>query len=118
MPFTPPGQTTPLSSGGPVVGAGSGRCLDVPNPSHVNGAQVQLRNCSGRTSQQWARIDAGELARVRAKCLDAEASGPAPGTRTVIWDCHGGQPWSFLPAMVAVKTKAWSRPSGPAISRT
>ena len=25
------------------------------------------------------------------KCLDAEASGTSPGTRAVIWDCHGGQ---------------------------
>ncbi|MEU0387697.1 RICIN domain-containing protein [Streptomyces chartreusis] len=30
------------------------------------------------------------------KCLDAEASGTSPGTRVVIWDCHGGsnQRWN------------------------
>ncbi|MFJ4977916.1 RICIN domain-containing protein [Streptomyces coeruleorubidus] len=33
----------------------------------------------------------GNLRKYGAKCLDAEASGPAPGTRTMIWDCHGGQ---------------------------
>ncbi|MFJ4977915.1 RICIN domain-containing protein [Streptomyces coeruleorubidus] len=59
-PYTPPGQTTPPPSGGPVVGAG--RCLDVPDLSHANGAQVQLRNCSGDTSQQWVRPRRGTCA--------------------------------------------------------
>ncbi|MFJ8085256.1 RICIN domain-containing protein [Streptomyces sp. NPDC096205] len=89
-PYIPPGGTTPPPSAGSVVGAGSGRCLDVPNSSQTNGIQVQLWDCLGSTGQKWARTDAGKLRVYGTKCLDAEASGTAPGTRVVIWDCHGG----------------------------
>ncbi|MDX5570177.1 ricin-type beta-trefoil lectin domain protein [Streptomyces sp. ID05-04B] len=85
------GTTPPPTTGGQVVGAPSGRCLDVLNSSQTNGAQTQLWDCADRTSQKWARTDAGELRVYGDKCLDAEASGTSPGTRAVIWDCHGGQ---------------------------
>jgi len=89
-PYVPPGGTTPPPSGGQIVGAASGRCLDVPNSSQTNGTQPQLWDCADSANQKWTRTDAGEL-RVGGKCLDAEASGTSPGTRAVIWDCHGGQ---------------------------
>lgn len=91
-PYVPPGDTTPQPpSGGQVVGAGSGRCLDMPNSSRTNGTQVQLWDCSDRSGQKWTRTDAGELRVYGNKCLDAEASGTSAGTRVVIWDCHSGQ---------------------------
>lgn len=90
-PYIPPGGTTPPPAGGPVVGTGSGRCLDVPSTSQTNGAQVRLWDCSNGTNQQWTRTDAGERRVYGGKCLDAEASGTSPGTRGVVWDCHGGQ---------------------------
>jgi hypothetical protein len=33
------------------------------------------------------------------KCLDAEGASTAPGTRAIIWDCHGGtnQHWNVNP---------------------
>ncbi|MEU1321071.1 poly(ethylene terephthalate) hydrolase family protein [Streptomyces tibetensis] len=97
-PYVPPGGTTPEPpSGTKVVGAGSGRCLDVPNSSQTNGTQVQLWDCLDRAGQKWTRTAAGELRVYGGKCLDAEASGTSPGTRAVIWDCHGGQNqrWEF-----------------------
>jgi hypothetical protein len=97
-PYVPPGGTTPPPAGtGQVVGAGSGRCLDVPNSSQTNGTQLQLRDCAGGTNQKWARTDAGELRVYGTKCLDAEASGTSAGTRAVVWDCHGGpnQKWNI-----------------------
>ncbi|MDQ0936623.1 poly(ethylene terephthalate) hydrolase family protein [Streptomyces turgidiscabies] len=90
-PYVPPGGTTPPPSGGQIVGAASGRCLDVPNSSQTNGTQPQLWDCADSTNQKWTRTDAGELRVLGGKCLDAEASGTSPGTRAVIWDCHGGQ---------------------------
>jgi dienelactone hydrolase len=90
-PYVPPGGTTPQPSGGKVVGAASGRCLDVPNSSQTNGTQVQLWDCLDRAGQKWTRTDAGELRVYGGKCLDAEASGTSPGTRAVIRDCRGGQ---------------------------
>ena len=90
-PYVPPGGTTTPPSGGQIVSAGSGRCLDVANSSQANGAQGQLSDCADRPGQKWARTDAGELRVYGAKCLDAEASGTSAGTRVVIWDCHGRQ---------------------------
>ncbi|PTH85763.1 lipase [Streptomyces sp. A244] len=90
-PYVPPGGTTPHPGGGKVVGAASGRCLDVPDSSQSNGTQVQLWDCLDRPGQKWTRTDAGELRVHGGKCLDAEASGTSPGTRAVVWDCHGGQ---------------------------
>ncbi|WP_327749143.1 ricin-type beta-trefoil lectin domain protein [Streptomyces europaeiscabiei] len=90
-PYVPPGGTTTPPSSGQIVGAGSGRCLDVPNASQTNGTQVQLWDCSGNANQKWARTDAGELRVYGNKCLDAEGAGTSPGTRVIIWDCHGGQ---------------------------
>jgi hypothetical protein len=91
-PYVPPGGTTPPPpSGGQIVGAASGRCLDVPDSSQTNGTQVQLWDCLDRAGQKWTRTAAGELRVYGNKCLDAEASGTSPGTRAVIWDCHGGQ---------------------------
>ncbi|MEV5438405.1 ricin-type beta-trefoil lectin domain protein [Streptomyces sp. NPDC052682] len=91
-PYVPPGGTTPPpAGGGQVVGAASGRCLDVANSSQTNGTQVQLWDCADRAGQKWTRTEAGELRVYGTKCLDAEASGTSPGTRVVIWDCHGGQ---------------------------
>jgi len=91
-PYVPPGgTTTPPPSGGQIVQAGSGRCLDVPNASQTNGVQVQLWDCSGNVNQKWARTDAGELRVYGGKCLDAEGAGTSPGTRVIVWDCHGGQ---------------------------
>lgn len=91
-PYVPPaGTNTPPPSGGQIVGAGSGRCLDVPNASQADGVQVQLWDCSGNVNQKWARTDAGELRVYGSKCLDAEGAGTSPGTRVIVWDCHGGQ---------------------------
>jgi hypothetical protein len=86
----------PPSSGGSVVGAASGRCLDVPNSSPTNGTQVQLWDCQGEDNQQWTLTDAGQLRGYGSKCLDAEGNGSSPGTRAIIWDCHGGanQRWN------------------------
>jgi pimeloyl-ACP methyl ester carboxylesterase len=86
----------PPSSGGSIVGAASGRCLDVPNSSPTNGTQVQLWDCHGEDNQQWTLTDAGQLRGYGNKCLDAEGNGSSSGTRAIIWDCHGGpnQRWN------------------------
>ncbi|TDC06974.1 lipase [Streptomyces sp. 8K308] len=95
-PYLPDDPTTPPTDGSPIVGAQSGRCVEVPNSSQTNGTQVQLRDCSGQANQRWTHTSSGELRVYGSKCLDAEASGTSPGTRVVIWDCHGGsnQRWN------------------------
>ncbi|GAB3416133.1 ricin-type beta-trefoil lectin domain protein [Flindersiella endophytica] len=92
---------TPGSGGNvtvsPIVGAGSGRCLDVPGATQTNGTQVALWDCNGGTNQLWTATPEGEVRVYDSSCLDAYGQGTSAGTRVVIWTCNGGnnQKWRF-----------------------
>jgi O-glycosyl hydrolase len=76
-----------------IVGAGSGRCVDVPNQSQTAGTQVELWDCN----EQWTSTSSHELRVYGGACLDASGAGTAPGTKVDIWTCNGGsnQQWTF-----------------------
>jgi O-glycosyl hydrolase len=95
--ITPNSGPPPPPPGGILRGAGSGRCLDVPNQSQTNGTQMDIWDCNGGTNQQWTATASGQLTVYGTKCLDASAHGTAPGTKVVIWDCNGGnnQRWTL-----------------------
>ncbi|MEW2625891.1 ricin-type beta-trefoil lectin domain protein [Streptomyces sp. NPDC048106] len=82
---------------GPITGAGSGRCVDVPNQSQTNGTQVELWDCNGGSNQQWTSTSAGELRVYGGDCLDAAGQGTSPGTKVDIYTCNGGgnQKWTL-----------------------
>lgn len=77
-----------------LKGAGSGRCLDVPNGQ--TGVQVQIYDCSGNANQTITQTSAGEL-RVSGKCLAANGDGTTVGTKVILWTCNGktSQQWAF-----------------------
>ncbi|MEW9533485.1 non-reducing end alpha-L-arabinofuranosidase family hydrolase [Microbispora sp. NPDC049125] len=79
----------------PLVGVGSGRCLDVSGNSQANGALTQIWDCNGAANQQWTSTSAGELRVYGNKCLDVNGAGTADGTTVLIWDCNGqnNQKW-------------------------
>jgi hypothetical protein len=81
----------------PLVGAQSGRCVDVPNSSTGNGTQVQLSDCSGAGNQSWTYTSGRQLQVYGNKCLDANGQGTANGTQVIIWDCNGqaNQQWNL-----------------------
>ena len=86
--------------GGHLTSTASSRCLDVPNQSTTNGAQVQIYDCWTGANQQWTHTGAGELSVYSGgtrKCLDASGGGSANGTAAIIWSCHGGanQRWNL-----------------------
>ncbi len=86
------------ADGGPtgrqIVGAQSGRCVDVPNGA-ANGTQAQLWDCTGQPQQSWTYTSAKQLT-VNGKCLDALNRGTVNGTQVVVWDCNGqtNQQWN------------------------
>jgi hypothetical protein len=88
--------TPPPDRTGRIVGAGSGRCVDVTGVSQTLGTAVQLWDCNGQANQLWHQTAAGEL-RVYSdtRCLDANNQGTANGTTVVIWSCNGqaNQQW-------------------------
>jgi Ricin-type beta-trefoil lectin domain len=96
---TPPSSSPP--SGGQqnveIVGAASGRCVDVPSASTSNGTQLQLWDCNGNSNQRWTYTASKQLMVYGNKCLDANNQGTADGTAVIIWDCNGqaNQQWNL-----------------------
>jgi hypothetical protein len=86
----------PGSAGFAVVGAQSGRCVDVDNNTLTNGTQTQLWDCTGGPNQTWVHTASRQLMVYGNKCLDANNSGTTNGTAVIIWDCNGqlNQQWN------------------------
>ncbi|MFC0065100.1 ricin-type beta-trefoil lectin domain protein [Umezawaea endophytica] len=86
----------PGTNGREVVGAQSGRCLDVDRGTITNGTRLQLWDCAGGTNQTWVPNARKQLVVYGTKCLDAFDNGTANGTEVVIWDCNGqtNQQWN------------------------
>ncbi|MEC3998047.1 ricin-type beta-trefoil lectin domain protein [Actinacidiphila sp. DG2A-62] len=92
---TPP--TTPPSGGQEIVGAQSGRCVDVPDATTADGTQTELWDCNGGANQRWTYTSGKQLMVYGDKCLDASGQGTGNGTAAVIWDCNGqaNQQWNL-----------------------
>ncbi|WP_052440892.1 glycoside hydrolase [Streptacidiphilus anmyonensis] len=95
-----PGSTAP--TGQTLTGAQSGRCLDVPNVSTVDGTQLELWGCNGGSNQQYTLTASGAVtvySGADLKCLGGKQGGTAPGTAVDIDGCDGsaGQQWVAHP---------------------
>jgi hypothetical protein len=92
-PTSPPPTTAPPTTAPPggqqIVGAQSGRCVDIPNSSTANGTQAQLWDCGGGTNQRFTYTSGKQLQVYGNKCLDASGRGTTNGTAVIIWDCNG-----------------------------
>ncbi|MFJ4438997.1 RICIN domain-containing protein [Streptomyces sp. NPDC088923] len=80
---------------GPVKGAGSGRCLDVPDGRTDDGTRPALWDCDGGANQTWTSTASNQLRVFPTECLDAYDAGTANGTQVIIWPCDGAahQKW-------------------------
>ncbi|MEU6019376.1 ricin-type beta-trefoil lectin domain protein [Streptomyces sp. NPDC047515] len=92
------------SASGPIVEAGSDRCIDIPNRDSTNDTRVALWDCNGGANQTWSFPEDGTI-RSLGKCLDVTGHGTAEGTGVALWDCHGGanQQWTYDTATKAYK---------------
>ncbi|GAA4607681.1 endo-1,4-beta-xylanase [Actinoplanes octamycinicus] len=89
-----PSPSTPGGTAKRIVGAQSGRCIDVPNASQTNGTRVQLYDCNGQTNQAWTLTASKQLTVYGSRCLDAAGSGN--GAAVQIYSCNGqaNQQWN------------------------
>lgn len=89
-----PSTSTPPAGSGRIVGAQSGRCLDVPNSSQTNGTRVQLYDCHGQANQTWTLTASRQLTVYGTRCLDAAGTGN--GSAVQIYACNGqaNQQWN------------------------
>jgi alpha-galactosidase len=83
-----------------LLGASSGRCLDVFDNQTTPGTKVEIWDCNNGANQRWTQTAAGEL-RVYGgtQCLDATGNQTSPGTVVELWTCNGGtnQQWRLNP---------------------
>ncbi|MER7266915.1 ricin-type beta-trefoil lectin domain protein [Micromonospora carbonacea] len=93
IPTTPP-PTSPPGAASQIVGAQSGRCVDVPNASRANGTRVQLYDCNRQSNQSWTYTSTKQLRVYGDMCLDAAGSGN--GAAVQIYGCHSqtNQQWN------------------------
>ncbi|MDG4790133.1 ricin-type beta-trefoil lectin domain protein [Micromonospora sp. WMMD1102] len=96
-PTTPPvtptaTPTLPPGSAAQIVGAQSGRCVDVP--SRTNGTRVRLYDCNRQVQQSWTYTSDKQLRVYGDMCLDAAGSGN--GAAVQIYSCHSqtNQQWN------------------------
>ncbi|WP_261965178.1 ricin-type beta-trefoil lectin domain protein [Dactylosporangium matsuzakiense] len=88
-------ETTGGATGSALVGAASGRCLDVPGSNTTNGTQPIIWDCSGNANQQWTYTASKQL-QALGKCLDAP-TGAVAGAKAQIYSCSGqaNQQWTL-----------------------
>ncbi|MDY7086685.1 MAG: ricin-type beta-trefoil lectin domain protein [Actinomycetota bacterium] len=87
------GEPGGTPTGGALVGAGSGRCLDVPGSNTANGTQPIIWDCNGAANQRWTA--SGQTLQSLGKCLDSP-TGATAGAKAQLWDCSGAanQRWN------------------------
>lgn len=81
-----------LTSGTPLIGVASGRCLDVKGNSRTPGAALQIYQCNGGANQGFTFTTAGELRVFESSlCVEPKAGSTTPGGGTVvaIANCSG-----------------------------
>jgi hypothetical protein len=89
----PPAPTSTVVA---VQSATSGRCLDVPGAAAVDGATLQIYDCTGAAGQKWTASTSGELRTLGSMCLD-DPSGGASDTPVTVSTCHGGANQQWVP---------------------
>ncbi|MFD9737657.1 RICIN domain-containing protein [Umezawaea sp. NPDC059074] len=88
--------TTSGSSGArTIVGAGSGRCVDLDAWGTADGTTALLWDCHGGANQRWEWRGDALVNPVSGKCLDVRGSGTANGSQVWLWSClgNGAQRW-------------------------
>ena len=79
--------TTVPAAAKAIIGAQSGRCIDVPNLSRTVGTRVTLYDCNGGSNQSWTLTSTGQLTVYGDRCL--ESAGSVNGSLVQISTCSG-----------------------------
>ncbi|MHA6757426.1 ricin-type beta-trefoil lectin domain protein [Streptacidiphilus sp. PAMC 29251] len=79
-----------------ILGAQSGRCLDVTNQDVHPGTSTDIWDCNSGANQQWSLSSDGSIESVQSGlCLDVSNQSTTPGAAVDMWTCNGGanQKW-------------------------
>lgn len=105
----PPVNSDPAAPpGDEVVGAASGRCVDVPGFSTTAGTQLDIWDCNDGGNQTWDYTSSDELSVYGDMCMQAGTSSAATGTPVVLEDCTGAtdQQWTVDATSGAITSAA------------
>ncbi|MBT2532770.1 RICIN domain-containing protein [Arthrobacter sp. ISL-48] len=81
-----------------LLGAQSGKCLDLKSFATNDGAVVDIYTCNGGTNQKWTLDTSGQLVNASSgKCLDVSGQSTSNGAFAQQWTCTGGgnQKWTY-----------------------
>ncbi|MFI5839712.1 protein kinase [Catenuloplanes sp. NPDC051500] len=87
-PVAGPATSAPPASvftGRPIVGYGSGRCLDVPNSDASTLQPIQMWECNGQPGQSYELTATGQL-RTLGRCLEVSGGGDGATLRLAACD--------------------------------
>lgn len=89
----------PAPPGAPLVGAASGRCVDVPGFSTADATQLDLWDCNAGGNQSWNHTAANQLTVYGNTCMAIGGDGSSAGSPVVITGCTGAanQAWQLNP---------------------
>lgn len=92
-----PSTTSAGPQPGPITGAGSGRCVDIPGGNPVDGTQLALFGCNNTAAQAWTYT--GGTVQAMGKCLDVRGADSQDRTPVQIAPCNGtaAQQWRYDP---------------------
>ncbi|WP_209439546.1 glycosyl hydrolase [Kitasatospora phosalacinea] len=82
----------------PMVGVGSGRCLDVTGNTDSPGTPLEIWDCNDQGNQSFEPTAAGELRTLDGtRCVDTDNKRSVTGTKLVIQPCDGtaSQKWQL-----------------------
>ncbi|MEU7800458.1 ricin-type beta-trefoil lectin domain protein [Micromonospora arborensis] len=84
----------PVGSAGPIIGYGSGRCIDVTDGAYQSTPQLQIWACNGGPNQQWTIYSDGTV-RAFGKCMTVSGGSTANGAKIVLSTCSGSASQQF-----------------------
>ncbi|QKW22369.1 ricin-type beta-trefoil lectin domain protein [Kitasatospora sp. NA04385] len=90
---------------GPITGAASARCVDLPDAADADWTQVQLYDCNNTPAQTWT-LPGDHTVRAMGKCLDVRFGSDANGTPVQLYTCNGtpAQQWTYDPDTSRLKS--------------
>ncbi|WP_051816790.1 ricin-type beta-trefoil lectin domain protein [Kitasatospora sp. NRRL B-11411] len=102
---TGPTGCTDRTPTGPITGAASARCADLPDADDADWTQVQLYDCNNTPAQTWT-LPGDHTVRAMGKCLDVRFDADANGTPVQLYTCNGtlAQQWTYDPDTSQLKS--------------
>ena len=93
----PPASTPkpkPVGAAGPIIGYGSGSCIDVTDGAYQSNPPLQIWSCNGGPNQRWTFHSDGTV-RSFDRCMTVAGGSTANGAKILLSPCSGSASQRF-----------------------